>query len=96
MATAEVESVTLRLLGMEMKYRTDPENATLEFEDPVIVLEDGSEIVLLEEYGGFVAEADGKNTGKRYVTYVSEGPIMLEKVTAIRYGEQIIPWKPLD
>ena len=43
-----------------------------------------------------VAEADGKNTGKRYVTYVSEGPIMLEKVTAIRYGEQIIPWKPLD
>lgn len=95
MATAEIESITLRLLGMEMKYWTDPTNGTLDFEKPVIILEDGSEIVLLEKFGGYVADPDGSNAGQRYVTYISEGPILLDKVAAIRYGEQVIPWQPI-
>lgn len=94
MATAEVKSITLRLLGMEMMYQTDPSNGTLEFESPVIVLEDRSEIVLLEKFGGYIPDPDGSKAGQRYVSYISEGPIMLEKVSAIRYGEQVIPWQP--
>lgn len=94
MATAEVKSITLRLLGMEMMYQTDPSNGTLEFEKPVIVLEDGSEIVLHEKFGGYIPDPDGSKVGQRYVSYISEGPIMLEKVSAIRYGEQVIPWQP--
>lgn len=94
MATAEVKSITLRLLGMEMMYQTDPSNGTLEFENPVIVLEDGSEIVLHEKLGGYIPDPDGSKVGQRYVSYISEGPIMLEKVSAIRYGEQVIPWQP--
>lgn len=88
MATAEIESITLRLLGMEMKYRTDLKNATLDFpEKPVVVLEDGSEILLREKFGG--CALDGC-----YVTYTAEGPILLDKVAAIRFGELVIPWQP--
>ena len=94
MATAEVKSITLRLLGMEMMYQTDASRGTLEFEKPVIILEDGSEIVLLEKFGGYIPDPDGSKVGQRYVSYISEGPILLEKVSAIRYGEQVIPWQP--
>ena len=94
MATAEVKSITLRLLGMEMMYQTDASRGTLEFEKPVIILEDGSEIVLLEKFGGYIPDLDGSKVGQRYVSYISEGPILLEKVSAIRYGEQVIPWQP--
>ena len=88
MATAEIESITLRLLGMEMRYRTELKNATLDFlEKPVLVLEDGSEILLREKFGG--CAADGC-----YVTYTAEGPILLDKVAAIRFGELVIPWQP--
>ena len=88
MATAEIERITLRLLSMEMKYRTDLKNTTLDFaEKPIVVLEDGSEILLRENFGG--CALDGC-----YVTYTSEGPIMLDKVVAIRFGELLIPWQP--
>lgn len=94
MAAAEVESITLRMLSMEMKYRTDPEHETLQFESPVIILEDGSEIILLEKFGGRVPDPDGSNAGRKFVTYIAEGPVMLEKVAAIRFGELVIPWQP--
>ena len=88
MATAEIERITLRLLSMEMKYRTDLKNTTLDFaEKPIVVLEDGSEILLREKFGG--CAVDGC-----YVTYTAEGPIMLDKVVAIRFGELVIPWQP--
>ena len=88
MATAEIERITLRLLSMEMKYWTDLKNTTLDFpEKPIVVLEDGSEILLREKFGG--CAADGC-----YVTYTAEGPIMLDKVVAIRFGELVIPWQP--
>lgn len=88
MATAEIKHITLRLLSMEMKYWTDLKNATLDFpEKPVVVLEDDSEILLHEKFGG--CALDGC-----YVTYTAEGPIMLDKVAAIRFGELLIPWRP--
>ena len=90
--TATVDSIALRTLGMEMYYSTDPSIGTLDFEKPIVVLEDGSQIILKEKFGGCVT--NGVYTGKRYVTYTSDGPIILENVVAIRYGEIVIPWIP--
>ena len=92
MVTAEIESISLQMLGMEMIYWVDPEYGTLEFERPVVILADGSEIILREKFGGYVANP--VNTGNRYATYTSEGPIKLDDVVEIRFGEKVIPWQP--
>ena len=59
-----------------------------------LVLEDGSEISLHPEGGAHIYEPSHPHAGENYASYGADGPILLDQVAAVRFGDLTIPWEP--
>lgn len=92
--TGELLTLTLRPLGAVLWYVTDPVTGGLDLPFPVVVLEDGSEISLYPEGGAHIYEPSHPHGGENYASYGADGPILLDQVAAVRFGDLTIPWEP--
>lgn len=96
--TAELELFTLRPLGARMMYHTDALTGEVEMPWPVVLMADGSEVQLWAATGGHIYEDgnffDAMYTGHNFLDYEAKAPILLDQVTAIRFGDLVIPWEP--
>lgn len=92
--TGELLTLTLRPLGAVLWYVTEPVTGGLDFPLPAVILEDGSEISLRPDGGGHIYEPTHPHGGENYLSYGVDGPILLDQVAAVRFGDLVIPWEP--
>ena len=92
--TAELLTLTLRPLGARLWYVTGPLAGALDIPAPTLILEDGSEISLRPEGGGHIYDPSHPHGGESYLSCGSDGPILLDQVAAVRFGDLTIPWEP--
>ena len=92
--TGELLTLTLRPLGAVLWYVTEPVTGGLDMPFPVVVLEDGSEVLLWPDGGAHIYEPTHPHGGENYASYGAEGPILLDQVAAVRFGDLVIPWEP--
>ena len=49
---------------------------------------------LRPEGGAHIYEPTHPHGGENYASYGAEGPILLDQVAAVRFGDLVIPWEP--